>query len=145
MDFCLKLEGEPRKKVDNKIVEDNLQLYAHNASGSYTWIILNNLPCDKHIVDIIKNVKGIISLRVFNGYIYNGKIEIPQSLIFRWGMTHLISSLKKLGKTFKLQKELLETAMSHDEIDENKYMNKNDEWLPYFKNDVLCTVFGYAR
>ena len=33
------------------------------------WIVLNNLPCDKHIVDINKNGKGVISLRVFNGYI----------------------------------------------------------------------------
>ena len=48
-------------------------MHAHNGSGFDTWIVLNNLPCDKHIVDIIKNGKGIISLRVFNGYIYNGK------------------------------------------------------------------------
>ena len=44
-------------------------MHAHNGSGFDTWIILNNLPCDKHIVNIIKNGKGIISLKVFNGYI----------------------------------------------------------------------------
>ena len=77
LDFCLKLKGEERK-VKNKIVEYNLQLHAHNGSGFDTWIILNNLPCDKHIVDTIENGKGIISLRVFSGYIYNGKKQIPQ-------------------------------------------------------------------
>ena len=67
LDFSLKLKEE--RKVKNKIVEYNLQMHAHNGSGFDTWIILNNLSCDKHIVDIIKNGKGIIELRVFNGLI----------------------------------------------------------------------------
>ena len=74
LDFCLKLKGEERK-VKNKIVEYNLQLHAHNGSGFDTWIILNNLPCDKHIVDIIGNGKRIISLKVFNGYIEKRKAK----------------------------------------------------------------------
>ena len=55
VDFCLKLKGEGRKTVNTKIVENNFQLHAHNGSGFDTWIILNNLPCDKHIVDTFKN------------------------------------------------------------------------------------------
>ena len=143
LDFCLKLKGDERK-VNNKIVEYNLQLHAHNGSGFHTWIILNNLPCDKHIVDIIKNGKGFISLKIFNGYICNGKKQIPQNLIFSCGMTHLSYSLKKLGKTFRLQKELLKTEMNHDEIDANNYKERKDIWLPYVKNDVICTAFSYA-
>ena len=66
LDFCLKLKEE--RKVKNKIVEYNLQLQANNGSGFDTWIKLNNLPCDKDIVgDSIKNGKGIIELKVFNG------------------------------------------------------------------------------
>ena len=146
LDFCLKIKGEERRTVNNKIVEYNLQMHAHNGSGFDTWIILNNLPCDRHIVgDIIKNGKGIISLKVFNGYIYNGKKQIPQYLIFRCGMTHLNYSLKKLGKTFKLQKELLKTEMKHDEVYSDTWKNKKSEWLDYVKNDVLCTAFSYAR
>ena len=72
LDFCLKLKGE-EFKIRNKVVEKNLQLHAHNGSGFDTWIILNNLPCDKNIVDIIKNGKSIISSRVFNGSIQNNK------------------------------------------------------------------------
>ena len=60
-------------------------------------------------------------------------------------MTHLNYSLKKLGKTFKLQKELLKTEMDHDDIDGDNYKDKINEWLPYVKNDVLCTAFSYAR
>ena len=60
-------------------------------------------------------------------------------------MTHLIYSLKKLGKTFKLQRELLKTEINHEEINTDKWRVKKEEWVDYVKNDVLCTVFSYAR
>ena len=60
-------------------------------------------------------------------------------------MTHLNCSLKKLGRTFKLQKELSKTELNHDEVDGNKYKDEKDEWLLYVKNDALCTAFSYAR
>ena len=108
--------------------------------------ILNNLRCDKHIVgDIIKNGKSIIELKVFNGYIEKNNKQIPQYLHFRCGMTHLNYSLKKLGKTFKLQKELLKTEMDHKEVYSDTWKDKKVEWLTYVKNDVLCTAFSYAR
>ena len=144
LDYLLKLK-EDERKVNNKIVEYNLQMHAHNGSGFDTWIILNNLPCDKHIVDIFKIGKGIISLKIINGYIENIKKQIPQYLHFRCGMTHLNYSLKKLGKTFKLPKELLKREMNHDDIDGNNYKDRKDIWLPYVKNDVLCTSYCYAR
>ena len=109
------------------------------------WILLNNLPCDKHIVDIIKNGKRIIELEMYIGYIEKNNKQIPQYLHFRCGMTHLNYSLKKLGKTFKLQKELLKTEMDHDGVDGDNYKKKINEWLPYVKNDVLYTAFSYAR
>ena len=145
LDYLLKFKGEERK-VNNKIVEYNLQLHAHNGSGFDTWIILNNLRCDKHIVgDIIKNGKGIIELKIFNGLIYKNNKQIPQYLHLRCGMTHLNYSLKKLGKTFELPKELLKTEIDHNDIDGNNYKDKKDIWLPYVKNDVLCTAYSYAR
>ena len=146
LDYLLKLKGEERKTVNNKIVEYNLQLHAHNGSGFDTWIILNNLPCDRHIVgDIIKNGKGIIELKVFNGYIYKNNKQIPQYLRFRCGMTHLNYFIKKLGKTFELQKELLKTEIDHDDVYSDTWKDKKSEWLPYVKNDVLCTAFSYGR
>ena len=83
-------------------------------------------------------------MKVF-GYIDKNKKQIPQYLYFRCGMTHLNDSLKKLGKTFKLQKELLKTEMNHDEVDRKNYKDKINEWLPYVENDVFCTAFSYAR
>ena len=60
-------------------------------------------------------------------------------------MIHLNYSLKKLGKTSKLQKELLKTEMSHDEVSSVTWREKKTEWFDYVKNDVLCTAFSYAR
>ena len=99
-------------------------MHVRNGSGFDTWIILNNLPCDKHIVNIIKNGRRIISLRVSNGYIYNGNKQISQNLFFKGGMTHLNYSLKKIGKTFKLQKELIKTEMNHDEVYSDTWKDK---------------------
>ena len=36
-------------------------------------------------------------------------------------MTHLTFSLKKLGKTFEIQKDLLKTELNHNEIDDINY------------------------
>ena len=72
LDFLLKC-GREERKVKSGIVEYNLQLPAHNGSGFDTWIISKKLPCDKNFVDLIENGKGIISLRVFFGYIQNNK------------------------------------------------------------------------
>ena len=120
-------------------------MHAHSGIGFDTWILLNNLPCDKHIVDIIKIGEVIFSLKISNGYIEKNKKQIPQKTIFRCGMTQLKYSLEKIGKTFEIQKELVKTEMDHDEVHGNNYKDKKDDWLPYVKQDVLCTAFSYAR
>ena len=43
---------------------------------------------------------------------------------------YLNYSLKKLGRTFELQKELLKTERNHDEIDGENYEDRMNEWLP---------------
>ena len=35
--------------------------------------------------------------------------------------------------------------MEHNEIYEDNWEEKEHEWLPYLKNDVLSTAFSYAR
>ena len=60
-------------------------------------------------------------------------------------MTHLNYSSKKLRKTFKLQKEIFETEVNHDEIYANNWRDKEDELFDYVINDVSFTAFSYAR
>ena len=59
-DYSLNFKGEERK-VKNKIVEYNFQLHAQKGCGFDTWIVLNNLPCDKRIVDKIKMEKELLN------------------------------------------------------------------------------------
>ena len=49
-----------------------------------------------------------------------------------------------MGKTFKLQKELLKTEMNHDEVYSDTWKDKKSGGLPYVENDVICTSSSYA-
>ena len=60
-------------------------------------------------------------------------------------MLHIKDSLKNIGRNYKLQPCLLKQELEHDEIFEDNWEQKKYEWLPYLKNDVLSTVFSYAR
>ena len=52
---------------------------------------------------------------------------------------------EKKGKSCKLQSCLLKQELEHDEIDEDNWEQKENEWLLYLKNDVLSTAFCYVR
>ena len=144
-------KGEPRyifnKNGKFTLSEYELKMIAHNGSGFDSYIILNNLPEWCSIVNMIKTGKGIISLKIHNGNvdIKNGSKGKPQYITFVCSMNHLSSSLRKLGETFGLQKELLKQEMNHTEIYEDTWEDKRDEWLPYLKMDVLSLAFIYAR
>ena len=60
-------------------------------------------------------------------------------------MTHLNCSLKKLGKTLKLQKQLLKTERNRDEVYSDTCRDNKSKWLAYVMKDVKCTAFSYAR
>ena len=52
--------------------------------------------------------------------------------------------MKKIGVSYKLQSTLPKPEKEHDEIFEDTWEAKQNEWLPYVKNDVLSTVFRYS-
>ena len=143
LDHVLSFKGEP-KKVKNKIVEYNLYLIAHNGSGFDSSVVLKNLPQWRSIVKLIKNGAGVVSLKIFNGYVDQNQ-KIPQYVHFRCGRVHINKSLRKIGESYKLQESLLKKELEHDEIYEDTWEAKENEWLPYVKNDVLSTAFCYAR
>ena len=72
LDHVLSFEGEP-KKVKNEIIEYNLYLIAHNGNYFESFVLLNNLPQWRRVVKLIKNGAGIISLKIFNGYVDQNK------------------------------------------------------------------------
>ena len=143
LDYVLQYKGEP-KRIINKIVKYNLYLIAHKGSGFDSYVVLNNLLQWRTVVSLIKNGSGIVSLKIFNGYVDPVK-KIPQYVHFRCGLLHIKDSLKNIGRSYKLQQCLLKQELEHDEIFENNWEEKENEWLPYLKNDVLSTAFSYAR
>ena len=68
---------EHQKKVKNKTVEYHLHLIAHNGSGFDSNVVLNSLPQWRSVINLIKNGTGIVSLKIFNGYVDQNK-KIPQ-------------------------------------------------------------------
>ena len=52
---------------------------------------------------------------------------------------------KKIGERYKIQESLLQKELEHDEIYEDIWEARENEWLTYVKNDVLPTAFWYAR
>ena len=72
LDHVLQIKGET-KKVNNKNVKYNLYKLALNGSGFDSYVALKNLPQWRTIVSLIKNVPGIVSLKIFAGYVDENK------------------------------------------------------------------------
>ena len=145
LDYVLQYKGEP-KRFRNKKVKYNLYylyLIAHKGSGFDIYVVLNNLP-QWRTVKLIKNGSGIVSLEIFNGYVDQNK-KTPQYVHLRCGLLQIKDSLKNVGKSYKLQPCLLKQELEHDEIFEDDWEERENQWLPYLKNDVLSTAFSYAR
>ena len=142
LDYVLQYKGD-QKKIKNKIVKYNLYLIAHKGSGFDSYVVLNKLP-QWRTVKLIKNGSGIVSLKIFNGYVDQNK-KLPQYVHLRCGLIHIKDSLKNIGRSYKLQENLLKQELEHDEFFEDNWEEKENEWLPYLKNDVLSTAFSDAR
>ena len=143
LEHVLQFKGEA-KKGNNKIVNYTICLLAHNGSGFDSYVVLNIPPQWRTVVSLMKNGSGIVSLKTFNGCVDENK-KIIQYVLFRCGRVHINSSLKNIGISHKIQPSLLKQELEHDEVYEDNWEEKENECLPYLKNDVLSTAFSYAR
>ena len=135
---------EKLKKIINKIGKYIMYILAHNGSGFDSYVVSKNLPQWRRVLSLIKNGSNIVSSKIFNEYVDENK-KVPQYVRFRCGRVHLNNSLKNIGVSYKLQPSLLKQKLEYDEIYEDNWEKKENEWLPYLKNDVLSTAFSYAR
>ena len=49
-------------------------MIAHNGSGFDSYVVISNLPQWRNVVILIKNGAGIVSLKIFNGYVDQKKL-----------------------------------------------------------------------
>ena len=95
-------------------------MIAHNGPGFDSYVVLNNLPQWRKVVNLIKNGAGIVSLELFDGYVDPVK-KIHQYVHFRCGRVRIISSFRKIGTSYKLQPSLLKQEMEQDETSEETW------------------------
>ena len=60
------LKREPKRLGNKKTVEYRLQLHANNGSGFDTWIIQNDVTCERNVCKLIKSGKSNISRKIEN-------------------------------------------------------------------------------
>ena len=65
------------KRINNKTAKINSYLFAHKGNRFDAYIVLNNLPQWKIVVNLIKNGSTLVSLKIFRGYADPYK-KIPQ-------------------------------------------------------------------
>ena len=102
------------KKV-KKITEYSFQLHAHNRRGFDTWIILNNLPCDKKVVEFIENGREY--------FLWKCSVDICKIIETKFLINYFSVCYdsfeffaKKLKKKYNLRKEFIETEGNLYEI-----------------------------
>ena len=74
LDYVLHIKGEQKNQ---KKVKYNLHLLAHKGSSFDSYVVLNNLPQWRTVVSLIRNGSGIVSSKIFNGYV-DPVVKIPQ-------------------------------------------------------------------
>ena len=95
IDHVLSIKGRIRK-VQSKIVENNLYVRAHNGSGFDSYVVLSSLPHKASVDKLNKNGAGIFSPKIFNGYAEENK-KLPQYVHFRCGKV-LINSIMETNR-----------------------------------------------
>ena len=143
LDYVLQFKGAG-KKPNKKIVNYTSCKLALNGSGFDNYVVLKYLPQWRTVVTLIKNGSGFVSLKIYNGYVDENK-KFPQYDHLKCGRVHIYISMKNIVVSYKLQRSLLKQELEADEIYEDNWEEKENEWLPYLENDVLSTAFSYAR
>ena len=115
------------------------------AGGFDIWVVLNSLV--KEILDLIfmKTARGLISLSIRCGVKLVDMAEVLQYAEFTCTSFSKERFCRKIGGECGLQPENLEVENEHPDINKSNYGNLTHIWEPYFKIDVLCLAFKYAR
>ena len=99
LDHVLSFKRE-NKKVNNKDIEHNLYLMAHNGSGFDSYVVFKNFPQRRSVAKLMKIGAGIISLvdLLSDGFVDQNK-KFPRYVLFSCARIHITKSLKTIGES----------------------------------------------
>ena len=86
-------------------------MIAHNGSGLRFWILIDILPPESKILNLVKTAERLIRLELYKRLV-DGE---PQYSSFKCSYNHLGGSLRKLGNFFENQPDILERDLHYDE------------------------------
>ena len=142
-------KSDERTYIDKDENETNssyrLLLVAHNGSGFHSWVVLKSLVKEITELKLIKTARGLILLSFRCGVKIVNSCEVPQYNKFTFSKSHINGSSEKIGPEYSLQPELLKGEIEHPVINKSNFADLRHIWEPYFKLDVLCLAFIYAR
>ena len=120
-------------------------MVAHSSSGFDGWVVLNSKVKEITELKIIKTTRGLISLSFRCGVKIVNTVEVPQYVKSTCSKSHTKGFLEKIGREYELQPELLKGEIEHLAMNKSNFADLKHIWEPYFRLDVLCLVFIYAR
>ena len=95
--------------MKHKLVEHQIQIKTYDDSAFDTYLFLSISPKWRRIVNVLRNGERLTSLKNFNCKIKMCETKtVTQYVQFRYGMTHNMSSFRKIATTYGLQKGLSE-------------------------------------
>ena len=71
LEYVLEIKVKPSELLKN--VNYDLYLFAHKGSGFDSYVVSNNLPQWRTVVNLSKNGSGIVSPSMFNGKVDQSK------------------------------------------------------------------------
>lgn len=130
------------------LYKDEILLYAHNGSGFDSEIIIEHIPLSS---PPIKKGSKLLNVNINNPFTSekwikwfkrNNKCERKrkpiQKISLRCTLQHVNTKLSSWGQSFNIPKNLRKMDYEIEKITKDNYKEKENEWLPYLKNDVLA-------
>ena len=156
------------KYLGDKVYDPEILLYAHNGSGYDSELIIENIPLSK--TPPVKKGGKLLNVNLENPYVTDKwigwfkrnhkltkqikvkdkevrvKVYPKQNISLRCTMQHVNTKLSKWGESFNIPENLRKINFEITKINKDNYKEKENEWLPYLKNDVLslaCCMMLY--
>ena len=148
----IKWKSDPKVVKKRVITRYGNKLTAHNSVRFDKWVVLQKLnPSVNDEADVIidscrkkrfaKTSGGILSMKIFNGYVGKVAEKVTSNLSYR----QLKRKLMDIVKMLRFQNALLKDFRDHSSIEKDTWKSYKYLLDPYLRLDVLSKAFLYGR